>query len=391
MYIFAENIISMFSLERKLLPVISERVQRGKVLVLLGARRVGKTKLLEAFVKTLPNNSYMLLNGEDQNTIDVLQNKSKTNYQRLVANIDYLIIDEAQHIPDIGMKLKLLVDSFPNLYVIATGSSAFDLTQNMSQPLVGRQVVLYLYPIAQLEYATKESLTETVGNREARLIYGGYPELIQLSTEIDKQEYLNGLVNDYLLRDILAFNNIRKADKILDLLRLVALQIGKEVHIDELTSNLKGISRNTVEQYLDLLEKVFIIYKIPGYSNNLRKEISKSNRWYFYDNGIRNALIKNFNPLAIRQDVGDLWENYLMYERLKYLSYKRQNINRYFWRTYDKQEIDLIEEAGDRLNAFEFKWNPKKTVKAPKGWVRTYPNSTFEVVNQTNYLSFIGA
>jgi predicted AAA+ superfamily ATPase len=376
---------------RAVLSVLHQKLQRGKVVVVLGARRVGKTELLHAFVKTLHGHRYLFMNGEDQNTIDILQNRSKANYARLLNGLEYLIIDEAQHIPEIGLKLKFIVDTFQDVYVIATGSSAFDLNQNMGQPLVGRQKVVHLYPLAQLEFAKSESLIDTTGNLEERLLYGAYPELTQLTTIAQKQEYLNGIVNDYLLRDILAFNSIRKADKILDLLRLIALQIGKEISIDELAVNLKGISRNTVELYLDLLEKVFIIYRIGGYSNNLRKEISKAKRWYFYDNGIRNALIKNFNALNLRQDIGDLWENYLMSERIKFLSYNQQMANQYFWRTYDQQEIDLVEERGNQLNGYEFKWNDRKKSRAPKGWQRTYPSATFQVINPSNYLDFIGA
>jgi predicted AAA+ superfamily ATPase len=223
---------------------------------------------------------------------------------------------------------------------------------------------------------------------EQRLIYGSYPELIHLPDIEEKKDYLEGLVNSYLLKDILAYEGIKKADKIIDLLRLIAFQIGNEVSIDELSINLKGISRNTIESYLDLLSKVFVIYPVKGFSRNLRKEISKSNRWYFYDNGIRNALIRNYNPLSLRNDIGQLWENYLMSERMKINAYLKRRVNTYFWRTYDQQEIDLVEESGTDLAAFEFKWNKSK-VKIPTAWKNNYADATFEVICKDVYLNFV--
>ena len=221
------------------------------------------------------------------------------------------------------------------------------------------------------------------------MIYGGYPELFQLDTLDEKQEYLEGIVNSYLLKDILNYNGIKKADKLLDLLRLLAMQIGNQVSIDELASNLKGITRNTVETYLDLLEKVFVIYKVGGFSKNLRKEIVKTSRYYFYDNGIRNAIIRNFNTIDYRMDVGQLWENYLMIERRKRNHYLNERKNYYFWRTYDQQEIDLVEDDAGKLSGFEFKWNPKKRSKPPKAWSKHYPKATFEVINKENFIDFI--
>jgi predicted AAA+ superfamily ATPase len=320
----------------------------------------------------------------------VLAQRTSSNYQRLLQNKTLLAIDEAQTIPDIGQKLKFIVDEFPHIKVIATGSSVFDLTQKMGEPLVGRQKTIHLFPIAQLEFKQYENLLDTKENLEQRLIFGSYPELEKIVDWDEKSEYLNGIVNDYLLRDILAFNNIRKANKILDLLRLIALQVGKEVSLDELANGLQGISRNTIESYLDLLEKVFVIYKVGGFSRNMRKEVNKSNRWYFFDNGIRNAVIRNFATLNFRMDKGELWENYLMTERLKFNSYANYKAKRYFWRTYDQQEIDLIEEWNGQLAAFEFKWNTKKNSKAPAGWSRNYPKAKFSTINPNNYLDFIG-
>jgi predicted AAA+ superfamily ATPase len=380
----------MAQIERALFPLLKSKVQPGKVLVLLGARRTGKTALLHKYAQTLALGTYEFLNGEDQATVDLLASKTAPNYARLVAGKTHLILDEAQNVPDIGAKLKFLVDTFPELIVIATGSSVFDLSQRVGEPLVGRQKILRLYPLAQMEFKNHETLSETYAKREERLIYGGYPELEQYPNWQDKKEYLETIVNDYLLRDVLVFDGLRKADKLLDILRLIALQIGKEVSIDELANGVKGITRNTLERYLDILEKVFVIYRVGGFSRNLRKEVVKSHRWYFFDNGIRNAIIRNTSPLALRGDDGALWENYLMAERQKFHAYSQHNCTSYFWRTYDKQEIDLVEEANGKLAAYEFKWNPKKLAKAPGGWQSAYPMATFTNINPDNYLEFIG-
>jgi len=365
------------------------KLQPNKVLILLGARRVGKTAFIKHFLKSLSSSDYLLLNGEDQRTIDIMALRTVENYKRMLGNATLLVIDEAQKIPDIGVKLKLIVDEIPKIRVIATGSSVFDLSNKLGEPLVGREHTMYLYPLAQMEFSKTENFIETTNKLEQRLIYGSYPELEKIDNFDDKASYLEGIINSYLLKDILEFDGIKKSDKIMDLLRLIAFQIGKEVSVDELAKNLKGISRNTVESYLDLLSKVFVIYKVKGFSKNLRKEITKTDRWFFYDNGIRNAIIRNFNPLKFRNDIGQLWENYLMAERIKYNNYKNRRINSYFWRTYDQQEIDLIEEEALKLSAFEFKWNAKKKVKIPGAWKKNYPNTRFEIINTVNYLDFI--
>jgi uncharacterized protein len=365
------------------------RIKPQKVLILLGARRVGKTELIKKYVSELTSKDYQIYNGEDQNTWKLLANRTVENYKRLLGNTKLLILDEAQKIPDIGMKLKLMVDSIEGLSIIATGSSVFDLTNKLGEPLVGRSNTIQLFPLSQMEFSPLENHFETTVKLEERLIFGGYPELQHIENWNEKIEYLDNIVGSNLIRDILEYEGVRKSEKIMDLLRLIAFQVGKEVNVEELANSLKNISRNTVENYLDLLEKMFIIYKVRGFSRNLRKEITKSNRWYFYDNGIRNAIIKNFNTLELRQDTGELWENYLMCERIKYNAYSKNLIQQYFWRTYDQQEIDLIEEGSGMLSAYEFKWNNKKTIKAPGAWNRAYPNASFEVINRNNYLDFI--
>jgi len=375
-------------IKRAILTDFQTQIKPGKVLILLGARRIGKTHLLKQVIANLDESLTLILNGEDQKTIDRMEIRSVENYKLLLGNAKYLIIDEAQNIPDIGLKLKLIVDEIPTIHVIVSGSSMFELNNKLGEPLVGRSHVVQLFPFAQLEYQNHENLIETDARLEQRLIFGSYPELLHLATIDEKTDYIEGLVNSYLLKDILAYEGIKKADKIIDLLRLIAFQIGSEVSKDELALNLKGISRNTIESYLDLLSKVFIIYPVKGFSRNLRKEISKSNRWYFYDNGIRNALIRNYNPLNLRNDIGQLWENYLMAERLKVNNYLKRRVNTYFWRTYDQQEIDLIEESGTNLAAFEFKWNKNK-VKIPTAWKNNYPDATFVVINNENYIPFV--
>ncbi|MBG6111786.1 putative AAA+ superfamily ATPase [Flavobacterium sp. CG_9.10] len=375
---FKRAIVQEFN--RKLLP--------NKVLILLGARRVGKTELIINYLQTIPSESYLKLNGEDINDANLLKERSVSNYQRLLLNIDLLVIDEAQIIPDIGLILKLIVDSIPGIKIIATGSSIFDLNNNLGEPLVGRKNTLFLFPLAQMEFALYENYKQTTENLEQRLLFGGYPELEQYTDWEDKKEYLYEIINSYLLKDILIFDGIKHSDKIYDLLRLIAYQLGKEVSLLELATQLQ-MSKNTVANYLDLLSKVFIIFKVEGFSRNLRKEIVKSSRWYFYDNGIRNGIINNFNRLDSRTDIGDLWENYLASERVKKQNYQKIKAKNYFWRTYDQQELDWLEETVEELHGFEFKWNEKKKVKIPTAFAKAYPDATFEVINKSNYLDFI--
>ena len=375
---FKRAIVQEFN--RKLLP--------NKVLILLGARRVGKTELITNYLQTIPSNSYLKLNGEDINDANLLKERSVSNYQRLLMNIDLLVIDEAQIIPDIGLILKLIVDSIPGIKIIATGSSIFDLNNNLGEPLVGRKNTLYLFPLAQIEFAPYENYKQTTENLEQRLLFGGYPELEQYTDWEDKKEYLYEIINSYLLKDILIFDGIKHSDKIYDLLRLIAYQVGKEVSLLELATQLQ-MSKNTVANYLDLLSKVFIVFKVEGFSRNLRKEIVKSSRWYFYDNGIRNGIINNFNRLDSRGYIGDLWENYLASERVKKQNYQKIKAKNYFWRTYDQQELDWLEEKGEELAGFEFKWSETKKVKIPAAFAKAYPDATFEVINKSNYLDFI--
>ncbi len=366
--------------ERKLVP--------NKVLILLGARRVGKTEFIKYYLRNVQKENYLSLNGEDFNDQKLLQERTKINYKRIFSGISLLVIDEAQHIPEIGMILKFIVDNIEGIKVIATGSSVFDLSNKLGEPLVGRKNVLYLFPLSQIEYSTKENYKETLERLKYRMIFGSYPELEQYSDWEDKEDYLIEIRNSYLLKDILSFDGIKHSQKIYDLLKLIAFQIGKEVSLSELGQQLQ-MSKNTVAKYLDLLTKVFVLFKVDGFSRNLRKEISKSSRWYFYDNGIRNALINNFNSLEMRTDVGELWENYLVAERIKKQHYHKLKVNNYFWRTYDRQELDWLEVNNNLINAYEFKWSERKKVKVPTGFKKAYPEASFTVVNPKNYLDFI--
>lgn len=379
----------MVQVPRVSLSEIDQKLKPNKVLIIYGARRVGKTELLKAYLKK-KTWKYLLLNGEDDQTLRLLDEQSVSNYQRLVAGLDLLVIDEAQNISAIGSKLKLMVDEIEGIRILVTGSSALDLDYKMGEPLVGRKQVILLHPLAQMEYSVLENFKETLDNQEERLIYGGYPELVHLKRLSEKQEYLNDLVSAYLLKEILALEGIRKSGKLMDLLRLIAFQIGQEVSVEELANQLKGISRNTVEQYLDLLSNVFIIYKIGGYSNNLRKEVTKNSRWYFVDNGIRNAIIQNFNPLNLRNDHGQLWENYVLSERIKYQHYSNLKVENYFWRTYDQQEIDWVEYSRGKLSGTEIKWNEKKARKKPPvAWTKAYPDANFQTITPADYLDWV--
>lgn len=375
-------------IERGIHSLFAKKVLPSKVLILLGARRVGKTAFIKNYLSTIPKSEYLQLNGEDMDDAALLKERSVINYTRLLTDKKLLVIDEAQNIPEIGLILKLIVDSIEGIKVIATGSSVFDLSNKLGEPLVGRKNTIYLFPFAQMEFAKQEDYKETTSKLEERIIFGSYPELEQYPDWKDKTDYLKEIINSYLLKDILVYDGIKQSNKILDLLKLIAFQIGQEVSLQELAKHL-GISKNTVESYLDLLSKVFVIYKIPGFSRNLRKEIVKSNRWYFYDNGIRNAIIGNFSRLDSRTDVGALWENYLASERIKYQNYTQKSKTNYFWRTYDQQELDWLEEDADSLTGFEFKWNENRKAKIPTAFAKAYPDASFEVISKNNYLDFI--
>ena len=366
---------------------LSQLAEPGKAVILYGPRRVGKTTLLREYAAQQVAGSVLMVSGDDIAVRDYLESQSIETLKSFVGARSTLIVDEAQYVRQIGLNLKLLVDHVSGLRVIASGSSSFDLARQTGEPLTGRKLTLLLLPLAQLELQAVEAAHETRARLEHRLIYGSYPEVVLTPGNDQRELYLRELVSSYLFKDILALEDVRHSDKLRRLLQLLAFQIGKEVSVAELGTQL-GMSKNTVDRYLDLLEKVFVIYSRTGFSRNLRKEITKSRRYYFVDNGIRNALINNFNPLALRDDTGALWENYVCAERMKANLYRGHSVQSSFWRTYDQQEIDLVEDAGGRLRAFELKWRPGKQ-RCPKAWSGAYPDATFEVVHRDNYLEFV--
>ena len=375
------------NIQRYLKKIIEKDLGKQKVILVFGTRRTGKSTIVKEISKENEERT-LFLQGEDMSVIEILQNRTVANYQNLLRGKSLLIIDEAQAVPEIGKILKLMIDNIEPLTIIATGSSSFELQNSSGEPLVGRNLEYKLYPISQSELSATENILETKNNLEHRLIYGSYPELWHLETDEDQQNYLKQLVENYLLKDILMYENVKGSKILHHLLQLLAWQVGNLVSTVELAKTLQ-INKLTVERYLDLLSKVYIIYPLSGYSKNLRKEISKSRKWYFYDNGIRNALINNFSNLSMRNDIGLLWEQYILSERLKYNSSKKHHPNYYFWRTYDGQEIDLIEiDNKQKIKAFECKWKNDK-VKVPTAFDKAYSDADFSVINKDNYLDFI--
>ncbi len=374
-------------LNRDIKAQILEYLQPNKVVILLGPRRVGKTILIRQILSDCTE-PYLLLNGESFATQELFSRRTVANFLQLLDDKLFLIIDEAQKIPNIGKVLKLMVDEITGIKVLITGSSAFDVENHTGEPLTGRKYTFKLFALSEKEYDQIQSPLIRKDKLHERLIYGNYPELLQLNDKTKKNKYLSDLVSSYLFKDILAFENINNSDKIISLLRLLAFQVGNLVSTSELGSQL-GMSGNTVSKYLNLLSKVFIIHKVTGFSRNLRKEITKSNKWYFYDNGIRNILIANLNPIELRNDIGQLWENYLISERIKFQQYTGMIVNNYFWRTYDQQEIDWLEDTGGKLYSYEFKWSAKRTPKAPKAWIKNYPESEYKIINAENYMDWI--
>lgn len=365
--------------------LFASMLQEGKVMVLLGARQVGKTSLIKKMISEREN--VFKGDGNDFDLQELLNSLRLSLIKSALDNYSLIFIDEAQKIRNIGEAIKLIVDHLPGSMVILSGSSSFDLSNKIGEPLTGRQTVNTLYPLSILELENQYGRLEILNRLDTMLIYGNYPEVVTAENNKKRIDYLINLRNSFLLKDILELDNIRNPSKLFDLLRLLAYQIGNEVSLNELSKQL-GIAKQTVERYLDLLEKVFIIKKSQGFSRNLRKEITKTHRYYFWDNGVRNSIINNFNPLNMRNDKGLLWENFLFSERLKTRHYKKIYANEFFWRTYDQKEIDLIEERDGNIFAYEFKWSSGKQ-KAPKLWLTTYPDSEFKLIDKDNFLEFL--
>jgi predicted AAA+ superfamily ATPase len=347
---------------RELQNIILQKLKKGKTVILLGARQVGKTTLLKNIAVT-PDEQALFFNCDEPDVRELFTNVSSTNLKLLIGRYKIVVIDEAQRIKNIGLTLKLIVDEMPDVRLLVSGSSALELANEVNEPLTGRKFEYYLYPFSFNELAKSHGLMEEKRALEDRLIYGSYPKVIVDYEE--RIEHLTNLASSYLYKDIFNFQDVRKPELLQILLEALALQIGSEVSYHELAGMVKTDAQ-TVARYIDLLEKTFVIFRIRAFSRNVRTELKKSRKIYFYDNGVRNALIRNFNPLRLRVDAGALWENYLISERMKRNANQLHYCNNYFWRTAQQQEIDYIEEYGGKLYAFEFKWNSKKSFNFSK-------------------------
>jgi len=367
---------------RYLTKKINERLDSGKAIVVVGPRQSGKTTLIESILST---KEYLFLNGDDPKTRTLLTEPNTEQLRTLLGNYKYVFMDEAQRIQGIGLTMKIITDRFKHIQLFASGSSAFDLSNNINEPLTGRKWEFHLYPISWEEYETHHGYLHAVQNLENRLLYGFYPDV--LNHVGDEITILRNLVNSYLYKDILAYVDIRKPDVLEKLVQALALQVGSEVNYSEL-SQIVNVDKNTISKYIDILEKGYIIFKLSSFSRNLRNEIKTNKKIYFYDNGIRNMLIGNFNPIELRGDKGALWENFLISERMKQIEYKQSLSKTYFWRTKQQQEVDFVEEIAGNIYGYEFKWQKKKNQKSPKTFAETYQAQT-NVIDKENFREFV--
>lgn len=370
---------------------IKDEMKFGKTLVILGPRRVGKTTIINEFINHSKDKNIAFYRGDDISTQNIFEIPDINKIKPYLGSSTILIIDEAQAIPNIGQSLKIINDTMPSISIIVTGSSSFELAGQIGEPLTGRKKTKYLFPISLIELLSQQTIPQNIfeKNLSNYLIYGMYPEAITLNNHQEKIEFLNEIVDSYLLRDILAYRKVKGSRILLQLLVLLAYQVGSEVSYTELGNSL-GIDKNTVSRYLDLLEKSYIIFRVGGFSRNLRSEITKNSKYYFYDIGIRNAVINNFNSLEKRDDIGKLWENFIITERLKVRLYKKIYSNQYFWRTWKQNEIDLIEERDGTLFGYEMKWKDKGNISMPKEWSEAYGDSSqWKVISPENALQFL--
>lgn len=372
-------------IKRFLERIILENLGRNKILHIPGPRQVGKTTLLKKIANE-NNRSVLWLNGDEADVRELFTNVTSTEIKALTGRNELIIIDEAQRIMNIGITLKLLADNLPDKKVIATGSSALELANEINEPLTGRKTELFLFPLSFREMCEHTSTVEERRMLDHRIIYGYYPEVV--TSPGKEKETLQRLTDAYLYKDILALDKVKRTSIIEKLLRALALQIGNQVSFNEL-GQIIGADNQTIERYIDVLEKAYVIFSLGSLSRNLRNELKKSRKIYFYDNGIRNALIRNFNPPELRQDIGALWENFLISERFKTITYKRMWMNRFFWRTLAQQEIDYIEEYEGKFYAFEFKWNEKAKGRISKAFTTAYPGSKAKIVTRNNFMDFI--
>ncbi|MCC5933314.1 MAG: ATP-binding protein [Balneolales bacterium] len=373
-------------IRRSIQDSIQKLLFKGKVIILYGARRTGKTTLSKALLAGFGDEA-RYINCEILQYRQALETTNTALLNDFLGNYKVIVLDEAQSIPNIGLTLKVLADTRPDIQLIATGSSSFDMAQSVSEPLTGRSRTFTLYPFSLTEISQETLPVDWDARLENMLRFGMYPDVYGQPEE-EALEELRDISTNYLYKDVLQFNQLKRSDLLFKLLQALALQLGHEVSYNEL-AKLLGENHHTIRNYIELLEKSFVVFRLGSFSRNLRKELSKSFKVYFLDNGIRNSLINNFNPLSQRDDTGALWENFCVTERMKLLHNQRQFPNRYFWRTYDRKEIDYLEEAGGRLSTFEFKWNPNAKVRKPAEFFETYPNSSFEVITRENYRGFL--
>lgn len=371
-------------LNRLLEVLLRDRWDSGKALVVIGPRQVGKTTLLRKLCEEVGN--YLLLNADEADIRTQLENPSLTRLRQIIGSSKTVFVDEAQRIRNIGLTLKLITDQLPDVRLLVSGSSSLDLANEINEPLTGRKFEFKLYPISWQEIVNNQGFLAARQQLETRLLYGFYPDVV---TSIgDERAILQQLSSSYLYKDLLTFGGIRRPELLDKLLVALALQIGNEVSYNELARTLQ-IDRATVESYISLLEKAFIVFRLQPFSRNLRSEISSSRKVYFYDNGIRNAILADFKPLALRGDVGALWENFLVSERQKVLHYNRIWARSYFWRTHQQQEIDYLEEQDGTLRAWEFKWNPSAKARFPKPFLEAYAPVQTQVIHRDNFEEFV--
>ena len=368
--------------KRSLQPLIENRFFQGKAIVVIGPRQVGKTTLLRMILKDRPEKSRWL-DCDDPNVRALFGAQGAADLQSLIGDSRFVVIDEAQRVPEVGLVLKRIIDNFPNIQLLVTGSSSLELTSAVNEPLTGRKFEFRIFPISMPEIEQNEGLIVAKSSLDQRLVFGSYPDVV--NHPVDAKERIVDLADSYLYKDILSMDGLKRPELLHKLLCALALQLGQEVSFNEL-SQLLGADHKTIEKYVDLLEKSFVLFRLTGLSRNLRNELKKTKKIYFTDVGIRNAILRNFAPLALRQDVGALWENFYISERLKSNQYKLRYVNSYFWRTTDQQEIDYIEESDGQFSIYELKSNPKTRAKFPKAFLNTYPVREKTVVTPENYL-----
>jgi len=367
---------------RALRDKIENRVGAGKAIIVIGPRQVGKTTLIETILK---NKKYLLLDGDDPKTRSLLTEPSTEQIRVILGKHQYVFIDEAQRIEGIGLTLKIITDKFKGVQLFVSGSSSFNLGNKINEPLTGRKWEYELFPISWEEFEEYHGYVNSEQQLENRLLYGFYPDV--LNNVGDEISILRNLVNSYLYKDILSYSDIRKPEVLEKLVQALALQLGSEVNYSEL-AQIVNVDKNTISKYIDILQQGFIIFKLSSFSRNVRNEIKTNRKIYFYDNGVRNMVIGNFNPLELRADKGALWENFLISERLKQISYKQSLAKPYFWRTKQQQEVDFVEENSGEITGYEFKWGTKKNIKLPKTFVETY-NAKSNVIDRNNFREFV--